>query len=33
MALNETYVYLQEIKREGVIKEEMNDKFLVYTAI
>ena len=26
MAFNETYIYLQELKREGIIKEGMNDK-------
>ena len=31
MALNETYVYLQELKREGVVKEEMNNAVLGYT--
>ncbi len=33
MALNETYVYLQELKREGAIKEEIDGEVLVYTAI
>ena len=33
MALNETYVYLQELKREGVIKETMEGNILVYKAI
>jgi Zn-dependent hydrolases, including glyoxylases len=32
MALNETHVYLQELKFEGAIKEKMNGKVLVYTA-
>ena len=32
MALNETYVYLKELKSEGTIKERMNGKVLVYTA-
>jgi len=32
MALNETYVYLQELKRDGVIRETMNDHMLFYTA-
>jgi glyoxylase-like metal-dependent hydrolase (beta-lactamase superfamily II) len=32
MALNETHVYLQELKFEGAIKEEMNGKVLIYTA-
>ena len=32
MALNETYVYLQDLKSEGVIKEEMNGEVIVYTA-
>jgi len=32
MALNETYVYLKELKSEGAIKEEMDSKVLVYTA-
>jgi glyoxylase-like metal-dependent hydrolase (beta-lactamase superfamily II) len=31
MALNETYVYLQELKHEGAIKEEMNGGVLVYS--
>lgn len=33
MALNETYVYLKELKLEGAIKEEMDGKVLVYTVI
>ena len=33
MALNETYVYLQELRREGAIKEKMDGNVLVYTAI
>jgi glyoxylase-like metal-dependent hydrolase (beta-lactamase superfamily II) len=33
MALNETYVYLQELKREDVIKEMMEGNVLVYKAI
>ena len=33
MALNETYVYLQELKREDVIKETMEGNVLVYKAI
>ena len=33
MALNETYVYLQELKREGVIKETMEGSVLVYKKI
>ncbi len=33
MALNETYVYLQELEREGAIIEELNDKILGYTSI
>ncbi len=32
MALNETHVYLKELKSEGTIKEKMNGKVLVYTA-
>jgi glyoxylase-like metal-dependent hydrolase (beta-lactamase superfamily II) len=32
MALNETHVYLQELKFEGGIKEKMNGGVLVYTA-
>ncbi len=32
MALNETHVYLKELKFEGAIKEKMNGKGLVYTA-
>lgn len=32
MALNETYVYLQELRRDGVIRETMNDHRLFYTA-
>jgi glyoxylase-like metal-dependent hydrolase (beta-lactamase superfamily II) len=33
MALNETYVYLQELKREDVIKETTEGNVLVYKAI
>ena len=33
MALNETYVYLQELKREGAIKESTEGNVLVFTAI
>ena len=33
MALNETHVYLKELKFEGAIKEEMESNILVYTAI
>ena len=33
MALNETHVYLKELKLEGAIKEEMKGKVLVYTVI
>jgi len=32
MALNETHIYLRELKFEGAIKEKMNGKVLVYTA-
>ncbi|MGA2526517.1 MAG: MBL fold metallo-hydrolase [Smithellaceae bacterium] len=32
MALNETYVYLKELKSEGSIKERMDGSVLVYTA-
>lgn len=32
MALNETYVYLQELRREGAIKETMADDVLYYTS-
>ena len=32
MALNETHVYLKELKFEGAIKEKMDGKILVYTA-
>jgi len=32
MALNETHIYLRELKFEGAIKEEMNGGVLVYTA-
>lgn len=32
MALNETHVYLKELKLEGAIKEKMDGKVLVYTA-
>ncbi len=32
MALNETYVYLQELKRDGVIKETIIGNVLFYTA-
>ena len=32
MALNETHVYLKELKFEGAIKEKMDGKVLVYTA-
>jgi glyoxylase-like metal-dependent hydrolase (beta-lactamase superfamily II) len=32
MALNETHIYLKELKSEGAIKEKMNGKVLVYTA-
>lgn len=31
MALNETYVYLQELKREGSVKENIIDSVLFYT--
>jgi len=33
MALNETYVYLQELKREGAIQETIDGNVLVYKAI
>lgn len=33
MALNETYVYLQELKREDVIKETTEGNVLVYKKI
>jgi glyoxylase-like metal-dependent hydrolase (beta-lactamase superfamily II) len=33
MALNETYVYLQELKRDGAIKESMIDSVLFYTTV
>jgi len=33
MALNETYVYLQELKRDGAIQENMMDDVLFYTAV
>ena len=33
MALNETYVYLQELKREGAISEMMEGNILMYKAI
>ena len=33
MALNETYVYLQELKREGAIKEMMEGNILMYKAV
>jgi glyoxylase-like metal-dependent hydrolase (beta-lactamase superfamily II) len=33
MALNETYVYLQELKREGVIKETTEGNVVVYKTI
>jgi len=32
MALNETIVYLKELKAEGAIKEDHDDNVLVYTA-
>jgi glyoxylase-like metal-dependent hydrolase (beta-lactamase superfamily II) len=32
MALNETHVYLKELKLEGAIKEKMDGKVLIYTA-
>ena len=32
LALNETHIYLKELKFEGAIKEEMNGNVLVYTA-
>ena len=33
MALNETHVYLQELKRDGTIKEMITDGVLFYTAV
>ena len=33
MALNEIYVYLQELKRDGTIKETLTDSVLFYTAV
>ena len=33
MALNETYVYLQELKREGAIQETMEGNILMYKAM
>lgn len=33
MALNETYVYLQELKRDGAIEENTRDGVLFYTAV
>jgi len=33
MALNETYVYLQELKRDGAIQENTRDGVLFYTAV
>lgn len=33
MALNETYVYLQQLKREGAVVEGILDKTLVYSAV
>ncbi|HRY37836.1 MAG TPA: MBL fold metallo-hydrolase [Smithellaceae bacterium] len=33
MALNETHVYLQELKRDGAIKEIITDNVLFYTAV
>ncbi|MRS03253.1 MBL fold metallo-hydrolase [bacterium] len=33
MALNETYVYLQELKRDGAIQESMMNGVLFYTAV
>jgi glyoxylase-like metal-dependent hydrolase (beta-lactamase superfamily II) len=33
MALNETYVYLQNLKREGAVVEGILDKTLVYSAV
>lgn len=33
MALNETYVYLQELKRDGVIQEIMMNQVLFFTAV
>jgi hypothetical protein len=32
MALNETCVYLQELKREGAVRETMNHDVLYYVA-
>jgi len=32
LALNETLIYLKELKAEGAIKENMADNVLVYTA-
>jgi hypothetical protein len=31
LALNETFIYLKELKAEGVIKEDMVGNVLVYT--
>ncbi len=33
MALNDTYVYLQELKRDGVIRETMDNGILYYTSV
>jgi len=33
MALNETHVYLQELKRDGAIKEIITDGVLFYTVV
>jgi glyoxylase-like metal-dependent hydrolase (beta-lactamase superfamily II) len=33
LALNETHIYLKELKFEGSIKEKMNGEVLIYTAI
>lgn len=33
MALNETYVYLQQLKREGAIQESILDKRVVYSVV
>jgi glyoxylase-like metal-dependent hydrolase (beta-lactamase superfamily II) len=33
MALNETYVYLQELKRDGAIQESLNQDTLFYTSL
>ena len=33
MALNETCVYLQELKKEGAIKESIFDGVIFYTAV